>query len=102
MVAVAKGKARSAQAAGWLERLAAEGADVVLVTDASAQYRPSATSPLRKFRPFLLARAIEAEHQLRPIDVLVPTGPAERLALCCVPRFCTGSPGFGSAPIPGR
>jgi hypothetical protein len=93
VVAVAKGKARSTHAAAWLDRLAAEGADVVLVTDANGPCPTRVTCLLRELGPFCMARTIEAEHQLRPIDVLVPAGPAEQLALCCVPRALRGITG---------
>jgi Glycosyl transferase family 2 len=99
VVAVARGQAR-AKAARWLERAAASGLDVTLVTDAPIEAVRSRTRVVPGLGPFRLARAVEAEHQLRPIDALVPAGRSERLRLCLVPRSLRGLDGIdlGSDP----
>jgi hypothetical protein len=101
VAAVAKGEVRSVDAAVWLDRLAAQGAEVVLVTNAKGRGETKHTRALERFGPFLLARTIEALHQLRPIDALVPAGPAERLRLCFVPRALRGIDGFQVGADPG-
>jgi hypothetical protein len=101
VVAVAKGEKRSADAAAWLDRLEAEGAEVVLVTDVKGRGQTRRTRTLPGFGPFLLARTIEALHQLRPIDALVPAAPAERFRLCFVPRALRGIHGFRVGADPG-
>ena len=101
VVAVAKGQKRSADAAAWLDRLATVGADAVLVTDVKGRGQTTRTRTLEGFGPFLLARTIEALHQLRPIDALVAAGPAERLRLCFVPRALRGMDRFRVGTDPG-
>jgi Glycosyl transferase family 2 len=90
LVGVAAGARAAERASGWLRRAADGGADVVLVTDA-----PEAGAELRVHRldcvgPVLVARAVEAEHQLRPIDALVAAGAAERRRMALVPRPLRG------------
>jgi SAM-dependent methyltransferase len=93
IVAVAKGADRAEPTARWLGRAAAEGADVTLVTDAAVTTAAPRTRVVPSLGPFRLARAIEVEHQLRPIDALVPAGPTERLRLRVVPRALRGVDG---------
>ena len=74
---------------------------MVLVTDVTGRGQTRRTRTLPGFGPFLLARTIEALHQLRPIDALVPAAPAERLRLCFVPRALRGLHGFRVGADPG-
>lgn len=92
VVAVAHGPARAERASRWLEGAAEAGLDVALITD-SARAIDSDTPRTRKLPglgPFRLARAVDAEHQLRPIDALVPAGKSERLRLLLVPGSLRG------------
>jgi hypothetical protein len=94
VVAVARGAERAARAARWLERAAAGGMDAALVTDAPPPASPVRARTVVRLGPFALGRAVEAEHQLRPIDAVVPAGMGERLLLWLVPRSLRGVPGF--------
>lgn len=87
ILALALGDDAAAEAEVWLERARAAGADVGIVTDA----RADANDPLRVRRlagggPLSLIRALDAEDQLRPVDALVPFGPAARRLVRRVPR----------------
>jgi hypothetical protein len=90
LVVVARGARAAERASAWLLRAAGAGADAVLVTNA-----PDAGAGLRAHRvpalgPLRLARALEAEHQLRPIDAVITPGRAERRRLALVPRALRG------------
>ncbi|HEX5609713.1 MAG TPA: glycosyltransferase family 2 protein [Solirubrobacterales bacterium] len=89
------GVALSARGAGqlapWLQRAAKAGADVVLIGaeppgDSSVRHRPLAGG-----RPGALARAIDAEDQLRPVDALLLAGRRERAALRLLPGALRGA-----------
>jgi hypothetical protein len=95
VVAVAHGRARAEDAARWLERAAGAGLDVALITDASTAAQTVRTLEVPGLGPFRLARAVDAEHQLRPIDALVPAGRSERLRLLLVPGSLRGIRGIG-------
>ena len=90
VVAVARGPVRTAQAARWLDDAATNGLDVALITDTLPATRSTRTRLLPALGPFQLARAVDAEHSLRPIDVLIAAGSNERLRLCLVPRALRG------------
>lgn len=97
VVAVAHGPTRAERAARWLEEAARAGLDVALITDA-ARALDSDTPRTRRLSglgPFRLARAVDAEHQLRPIDALVPAGRSERLRLLLVPGPLRGAGRIG-------
>jgi Glycosyl transferase family 2 len=91
VVAVARGPARTAQAARWLERAAGAGLDVTLITDAATAAHTVRTLEVPGLGPFRLVRAVDAEHQLRPIDALVPAGRSERRRLLFVPASLRGT-----------
>ena len=95
VVAVAHGQARAEQAARWLERAAGAGLDVALITDVATAAATVRTLQLPGLGPFRLVRAVDAEHQLRPIDALVPAGRSERLRLLLVPGSLRGVGGIG-------
>ena len=89
VVAVAKGAAAARGATEWLERA---GADGVVVTDAPEAIAPGTVRVrgVRRAGAFHVARAVEAEHQLRPIDALVAAGPREQRLLRFVPAGLHG------------
>jgi Glycosyl transferase family 2 len=89
LVGVAAGGGAHALAA-WLRRAAGGGADVVLVTDTPDAGAGVRVHRLPRLGPLYLARALEAEHQLRPIDALVPAGAADRRRLTLVPAALRG------------
>jgi hypothetical protein len=95
VVAVAHGRARAEQAARWLERAAGAGLDIALITDAATAAVGVRTLEVPGLGPFRLARAVDAEHQLRPIDALVPAGRSERMRLLLVPGSLRGVRGIG-------
>jgi hypothetical protein len=77
IAAVAAGERDVAAAARWLREAAAHGADVALVAD-----RPVAGLHVRRVERLgyaALARALDAEMQLRPLDAVVPWGGRARL-----------------------
>jgi hypothetical protein len=97
IVAVARGSESAERARLWLERAAAAvEADTVLVTDAPAAASVTRSRRLRSLGPLSLARALDAEHQLRPIDALLVAGRRERRGLRLTPPSATG---IGSVPL---
>lgn len=105
VLGVASGRRAAARVAGWLERAGREGVDVSLVTEVPAQALPGASPAtdvpppeggfrvrqLTRFGPVQLARALEAERQIRgEPDALVVAGRAARAYLRMVPRFLRG------------
>jgi glycosyltransferase involved in cell wall biosynthesis len=120
VLALAAGPRASAQAGSWLRAAQEAGIDVALISDAPAAAvasggtsgaglagggaggRPdsglagvgSAAVPrireLRRMRPIALVRALEAEQQLRTVDVVLPFGPRARALLRLLPRGMRG------------
>ncbi len=82
IVALAAGPAAAEEAAEWLRRAAVAGADVGLITDAPPPPRPDLhVRVVDRVGPLAVLRALDAENQLRPVDVLVATrGCARRIA----------------------
>jgi hypothetical protein len=79
LLAIAAGGDAAAQAADWLRAAREAGADVVLVTDTSPPAdRDLHVRTLDRIGPLRLIRALDAEHQLRGVDALVPWGGRER------------------------
>ncbi len=95
IVAVAHGPGPVERAAYWLEEAVAIGLDVVLIADAQPAPGAPRTRVVPGLGPFRLARAVDAEHQLRPIDALIPAGRSEWIRLCLVPPSLRGVDGFG-------
>jgi hypothetical protein len=91
IIGIALGSRGADHLAPWLERAAEAGADVALV---GAQ-PPGGTSvrhrALSGGRPGALARAVDAEDQLRPLDALLIAGRRERLALRLLPSALRGT-----------
>jgi hypothetical protein len=90
-VAVARGPGSAQRASNWLERAASESqADAVLLTDSPVPVSAIRSRALPSAGPLNLARALDAEHQLRPIDAVLVAGRAERRGLRFVPESFTG------------
>jgi hypothetical protein len=90
LVGIATDADGARQLAPWLERAGEAGADVALIGP-----RASASSALPGRRlggagPGALARALDAEDQVRPIDALVLAGRRERLRSRLAPRAVRG------------
>ncbi|HEX7278704.1 MAG TPA: glycosyltransferase family 2 protein [Solirubrobacterales bacterium] len=81
IVGVAFGRRGAARLAGWLEEARQSGADVALVGAAPPAGVRLPHRPLDRLGPGRLARALDAEDQLRPVDALLLGGRRERLAL---------------------
>jgi Glycosyl transferase family 2 len=90
IVGVALGRRGAARLAGWLEEAAQHGADVALVGAAPPKTRLP-HRPLDRLGPGRLARALDAENQLRPVDALLLAGRRERLALRPAPGALRGA-----------
>lgn len=78
LVGIGLGGSGEARLAAWLDRAAEAGADVSLICGKS---RPDSTVRVRQVSgigPGALARALDAEDQLRPIDAVVLAGARER------------------------
>jgi len=70
---LAAGPEASSRAAAWLVEARAAGADTALVTDAppAVDARDLHVRTVDRMSPLRVIRALEAEHQLRPVDALV-------------------------------
>jgi glycosyltransferase involved in cell wall biosynthesis len=91
LVALARRSLDAEQARGWLERAGAAGADCALITDAPvAQTDHLRILRIFRFTPLRLIEALEAEHQLGPIEALVPVGRRQRLLLRLLPAHLRG------------
>jgi glycosyl transferase family 2 len=90
LVGVGLGRGGAERLTEWLVEAERAGADVALVCGHAA-----ATSiRLRRAPgagPGALARALDAEDQLRPIDAVVPAGTRERRLLALAPRALRGA-----------
>lgn len=90
LVGVAFSGDAAQQIVPWLERAAEAGADVALI---GPKPPGDPTLPSRRFDgrgPGALARALDAEDQVRPIDALVLAGRHERLLSRLAPRSLRG------------
>ena len=90
LVGVARGGRAAERVSDWLRHAKVAGADVVLVTDAPPAGAGLRVHLLPRLGPLRLARALEAEHQLRPIDALVAARAAEQRRMALVPRALRG------------
>jgi hypothetical protein len=91
VVGVAARPGAEASLLEWLERAAANGADVALVSARSPERTTVRRRSLDGRGPGALARALDAEDQVRPIDALVLAGKRERVLLALVPRALRGT-----------
>jgi Glycosyl transferase family 2 len=89
IVGVALGPRRGAGLAEWLDGAAAAGADVSLISPGTGASGVR-TRVLAGAHPGKLARALDAEDQLRPVDAVLPAGRRERLWLHFAPRALRG------------
>ncbi len=90
VLAVACGAASSAEAARWLGRAAAAGADVALICAGVPGVAGVRTRRIPRFGPLSVIRALEAEEQLRPVDAVLAFGFAAELTLRVVPGALRG------------
>lgn len=91
LIGVAVSVAGAARLSGWLEEAARAGADVALIAPGTAAGATVRRRALDGDGPGALARALDAEDQIRPIDALVLAGRRERLLLAVVPRSLRGA-----------
>jgi hypothetical protein len=90
VVGVALGRNGATALESWLREAGATGVDVALIapTGATGTVR---TRPLSSSTPAALARALDAEDQVRPIDGIVAAGLRERWLLKLLPRGLRGA-----------
>jgi hypothetical protein len=91
LVGIALGEGKASQMAEWLAAAGAAGADVVLICGPKAPQTPVPMRQVARSGPGALARALDAEDQIRPIDALVPAGRRERMLLGLSPRALRGA-----------
>jgi hypothetical protein len=91
VIGVASGAGAASRAAEWLTLAAREGIDVSLVTNASRADEWPRVRHVRRFGPIRLARALEAERQLRgQPDAQLVEGRLARLLMRVVPSALRG------------
>lgn len=90
IIGIALGTRGADRLAPWLQRAADTGADVALVGAAPRGGTTVRHRPLSGSRPGRLARAVDAEDQLRPLDAVLVAGRRERLALRLLPSALRG------------
>ena len=95
VLAVARGAAQAVGAQAWLEAAAREGADVVMVTDAPVVPPTVRTVHVERFGVLVL-RAIAAESQRNPIEVLACPSRTERVLCRLLPAQLRGFAAPGS------
>lgn len=99
-IGLASGRRAAERTERWLEQAAAAGIDVALVTNAPPAHGAVRSRRLSRFGPFLLARALEAERQLRgQADALLVDGVAARILISLMPQSLQGR--YGRVP-PGE
>jgi hypothetical protein len=102
VVGVAFGEDHAHEAAAWLERARAAGADCALVTDAELPPGEVRVRRIEGRSPGRLAIALDAEHQLRAIDLVLVAGRRERLMARTLPRALRGAAQLAPADDPRR
>jgi hypothetical protein len=91
VIGVASGRAAAERAAAWLSAAWQEGVDVALVTDADPAGHEVRTRRIPRFGAIHLARALEAERQLRgQCDALLVEGAAARWWMRAIPGSLKG------------
>jgi Glycosyl transferase family 2 len=91
VIGVCSGARAAARAGEWLAEARREGIDVALVTNATAGGQAVRTRRIEHFGPLRLARALEAERQLRgQCDALLVEGRLARLLVRAVPAALQG------------
>jgi hypothetical protein len=103
LVGVGLGGEGAARLAQWLAEADRAGADVALICGSETPGTAVAVRPAPGAGPGALARALDAEDQIRPIDALVLAGRRERLLLSLCPRALRGCvpPRRTSEEVPG-
>ena len=76
---------------GALAKLVKPTCGLVLVCGPKAPETPVPKRQVARSGPGALARALDAEGQIRPIDALVPAGRRERMLLGLSPRALRGA-----------
>jgi len=111
VVGVASGRRAADRARAWLAEAAHEGIDVALIADVAADgdgHGPVRVRHVPRFGPLLLARALEAERQLRgQADALLVEGRTARALMRLMPASIQGrgtpiAPGEGQADVSRR
>ena len=74
VLGIAAGPGAASAAGKWLRRAGGEGMDVALIADVPLEQLSVRVRRLRRMRPLQLLRALEAEQQLRSVDVVIPFG----------------------------
>jgi glycosyl transferase family 2 len=91
VIGIASGRRAAGRAGEWLERAAPEGLDVALLSNAARVDGAVRVRRVPRFGPMLLARALEAERQLRgQADALLVEGRAARLVVRVMPASLRG------------
>jgi hypothetical protein len=90
LVGIGLGASAGARLGAWLSEAAESGADVALICGRSAPDIAVRVRQVSGIGPGALARALDAEDQLRPIDAVVPAGARERRLLGLSPRALRG------------
>ena len=90
LVGVALGADGAERLVPWLEQAAEAGADVALIGPGARDRSALPGRDLGGRGPGALARALDAEDQLRPIDALVLAGRRERRRSRLAPRAVRG------------
>jgi hypothetical protein len=91
LVGIASGATAAAGLAGWLAEAAAAGADVALISAEPADGTAVRRRGLDGSGPGAMARALDAENQIRPIDALIPAGRRERFLAGLAPKALRGA-----------
>jgi hypothetical protein len=91
LIGVAIGADRVPELTNWLAQAADAGADVALVAPGTPDETALRRRRLGGRGPGALARALDAEDQIRPVDALVLAGRRERLLLRAVPSSLRGA-----------
>jgi hypothetical protein len=78
------------EAVAWLDRARALGADVCLLTDGATASHRVPVRRVSRFRAMPILRALDAENQLRPCDVVITIGRSARRLAWAIPRSLTG------------
>jgi len=91
IVGIGLGASGGARLGAWLGDAAEAGADVALICGKSTPAGAVRVRRVSGIGPGALARALDAEDQLRPIDAVVPAGGRERRLLGLLPGALRGS-----------
>ncbi len=90
IAAIARGTAQTVAAHEWLEQAANEGADVVLITDATPAAPRVRTVEIDRLGPLVVLRTLAWEEGRNPIEVLVYPGRRERASSRLLPGHLRG------------